>query len=48
MACPDIPHPSEHGWTLSEDILSIDWCEDPVPQHVVDILYVSTTEEEGE
>ena len=48
IAYPDIPHPSGHGWNLSEDILSIDWCEVPVPQQLVDILYVSTTEEEGE
>ena len=48
IAYPDIPHPSGHDWNLSEDILSIDWCEVPVPQQLVDILYVSTTEEEGE
>ena len=39
IAYPDIHHPSGHGWNLSEDILSIDWCEVPVPQQLVDILY---------
>ena len=49
IAFPDIPHPSGHGWTLrSDDVLSIDWCTDPVPQQLVDILYTRTEVETGD
>ena len=46
---PDIPHPSGHGWTMnSDDILFIDWCTDPVPQQLVDILHTRTEEDAGD
>ena len=43
---PHIPHPSGHGWTMSSDeVLVIDWCDDPVPLQLVDILHTRTEEE---
>ena len=39
------PSASDHGWTATNEDLVIDWCSDPVPQQLVDILYIRTESE---
>ena len=45
IANQNIPHPSGHGWIMSSNVLAIDWCADPVPKQLIDIMYSRTESE---